>query len=330
MLKPNKFEYVSETLYFMLKFATAALLFEFILDIIYGFHFVAVFELIVAVICYYMYSNFDKLIKNNTISMLAFISSNLLFIIILYSLFHQNISVTVFFWIPVIPICAYTLNGLRVGSILTTIYVPCCILMLFLSKKISFEILDVQYIANFLLSVLSVWVFTHNYEKTNETVQKNWRNLASLDTLTELKNRRIFHEICQVNQNRKLSLILVDLDWFKKINDTYGHTVGDIVLKEIASILQKFESNNVHAFRLGGEEFALLLINHNNVESVAKDVLKAIQSKSILHDNQSICITASLGVSTIKKCAKNIDELMTGADNNLYVAKNNGRNQIVM
>jgi diguanylate cyclase (GGDEF)-like protein len=164
--------------------------------------------------------------------------------------------------------------------------------------------------------------------------------LAITDGLTELANRRHFDEVLQNELNRQarlhhpLSLIMLDVDFFKRFNDNYGHVIGDNCLKKIAQTLK----NSLHrttdfVARYGGEEFVCILPNIGQADAVmiAERIRTNIENLNIPHQCSSAAnyVTASLGVFTVPAlCRISPCELISQADAQLYRAKENGRNQI--
>ena len=125
----------------------------------------------------------------------------------------------------------------------------------------------------------------------------------------------------QIELNQKISFILLDIDNFKKINDSLGHLVGDEVLKNIAEIIQKNLNEDAKAIRMGGDEFLVILQNSNEeVYQIAKQ---------IKNDAKKIDISMSVGIVN-KKDNELIDELYERADETLYMAKNNGKDKIII
>ena len=159
--------------------------------------------------------------------------------------------------------------------------------------------------------------------------------LARTDALTGLSNRRNFFEtahdiFAQAKQdNIPITVVMVDIDYFKIINDTYGHSAGDVVIKNIASILKK-DSQVTNVARLGGEEFALLLPKIELPEALVKvNCLRTrVADTQFLHDGQEISVTASFGLSLYRDAEVNLEELIHRADQALYTAKREGRNRI--
>jgi diguanylate cyclase (GGDEF)-like protein len=164
--------------------------------------------------------------------------------------------------------------------------------------------------------------------------------LASLDGLTGLANRRRFDEYLATEWQRclrgnfPLSLILIDVDFFKAYNDTYGHILGDECLKKIACILQNASQRATDlAARYGGEEFVIVLPHTPQPGAVelARSIQKAVAAQKIPHHKSlvSVHITLSLGIASIQPGAgSQLPQFVEGADQALYQAKIAGRNRI--
>lgn len=161
--------------------------------------------------------------------------------------------------------------------------------------------------------------------------------LATTDGLTELYNHRYFQEQMIMNienckrYERKFSLILIDIDFFKKFNDNYGHQSGDQVLRQVAAILKKNVRNTDIVCRYGGEEMSIILTSTANPEAIitAQKICDAVSSTPFkLIGNVEKNVTISLGVSTFPDNGSSPSELIEYADKCLYKAKENGRNQV--
>ncbi len=158
---------------------------------------------------------------------------------------------------------------------------------------------------------------------------------ASIDFLTKLANRASFDRALSDmvrdfrERNYPFSLLMIDIDDFKKVNDTYGHQAGDKVLKEIArEIRSTLRARDVVA-RYGGEEFAVLLpgTTFGQAIRIAERLRKNIEKMSVIHNDEAIPVTVSIGVATARK---GIDEtsIVEIADKALYLAKRSGKNQV--
>jgi len=160
---------------------------------------------------------------------------------------------------------------------------------------------------------------------------------ATTDALTKVPNRRFFLDRARAEWsaakrvNRFLHAILLDVDFFKKVNDTWGHPAGDFVLKEVASVLGKVRREEDQLARWGGEEFIFLVTGIEPAQALAftERARKAIEMHRIVWNDQHIPVTISLGLASVTgKDGESLDNLIAQADKNLYQAKRNGRNCI--
>ncbi len=165
-------------------------------------------------------------------------------------------------------------------------------------------------------------------EKFNEQKRE-----ADHDALTGLLNRRSFdRDITQLHESQvPYSLVICDIDDFKKINDTYGHLVGDKVLKEVGEILTNYVRNNTRSYRYGGEEFVVLLPNadENAAKVVGERLREVIENRTIQINSARINFTASFG-GTKRKEGDDIASVIGRADKALYEAKKSGKNRVVI
>lgn len=167
----------------------------------------------------------------------------------------------------------------------------------------------------------------------------SFKQQAITDGLTELYNRRFFNEEIEREIARsyrhflRMSLILLDVDFFKKYNDTNGHQAGDLVLKKVAAVLRNETRVCDMECRYGGEEFALILPETNKAQAlmIAEKLRRQIEETVFPHQDKqpSGNLTASLGVSTFPDDAVNSKDLIDAADAGLYKAKEKGRNCVV-
>lgn len=177
--------------------------------------------------------------------------------------------------------------------------------------------------------------------RTNITDKKYIEELSITDELTKLYNRRYFNTKIEEEINRAkrgneyLCLMILDIDYFKQYNDTYGHQKGDFVLKEVANVLKnKTNRASDFAFRIGGEEFAIITtLEKGKVLEFAKAIKNDIFNLKIEHSASMVSefVTSSIGISCrLAKDIKNSDQIYKEADDSLYEAKNLGRNSIFM
>ena len=166
-----------------------------------------------------------------------------------------------------------------------------------------------------------------------EEQKEQIKDMANKDFLTNLYNRRYVYEISGLlyenakRENLKLAVIMIDIDHFKKINDTYGHKAGDFILISIAEIFRNNIRKSDTASRIGGEEFCLLLNVKKTTEAytIMEKIRKTVETNSFIFENKTIPVTISSGITT--ELENSFDDMIKRADMMLYKAKENGRNQ---
>lgn len=184
----------------------------------------------------------------------------------------------------------------------------------------------------FLILVLLVDVFIL-YRESNHKYVHSYQN-SIRDPLTRLYNRSFFYDtlnqqLAKVNAQHPLSVLISDLDHFKRINDSYGHVAGDKVIQFAASVLESHSRVDDAAARIGGEEFALLLVNtgEKEAQAIAERIRLAVSAgESHLPERMTI----SMGVYTTYDNSVTAEACVQRADEAMYEAKNNGRNQVIV
>lgn len=163
-------------------------------------------------------------------------------------------------------------------------------------------------------------------------------HLSQTDFLTQLNNHGHWLNRCQQEYKRHertkepISLIMLDIDHFKKVNDTYGHPFGDKVIKEVADCIRDNMRETDIAGRYGGEEFTLLLINTEleSAKQVAERIRNSIENVVLHFQGEEVKITSSFGVSEITENIKSHKDWIKTADLGLYLAKDTGRNKVAV
>jgi diguanylate cyclase (GGDEF)-like protein len=172
-----------------------------------------------------------------------------------------------------------------------------------------------------------------------ESSQERLKLLASIDSLTNLYNRRYFSQISEhildlaKREREEVSLIMIDIDNFKSINDTYGHQIGDEVIIALSKRLMESQRKSDVVCRYGGEEFVVLLPNTNidGAKVVAEKIREEIENITVAIGEEScLHFTVSLGVSMVKmKEEHNLEAVLKRADDAMYEAKKSGKNRVV-
>ncbi|MBW2097526.1 MAG: diguanylate cyclase [Deltaproteobacteria bacterium] len=174
------------------------------------------------------------------------------------------------------------------------------------------------------------------YEALQEK-NRQLRELANRDGLTGLYNHRYFHEqlskdfLRAKRYHESLSCILLDIDYFKKFNDTYGHQTGDIVLSTLGQVIRDSIRDSDFAARYGGEEFALVLYHADRptAVNVAERLRQMVEHCEVRDKDHVLHVTISLGVATFPhEQISNPKQIVECADKALYKAKENGRNRV--
>ena len=215
-----------------------------------------------------------------------------------------------------------------------------------------FNVIEFQEYMLHLLMMITAWMIglcagyiielfsRKNYEKKVEILQikDKLKEQANRDYLTNLYNRRYFSEIAEniiktvKREKKELSVIMLDIDKFKDINDTYGHATGDIVIKSLANLLKENTRESDVVSRFGGEEFAILLpfTNKDGAFKIAEELRSIVEDQNIqISSDKHIKYTVSIGVDCLNcKIDSTISESLGRADKALYKAKNEGRNQV--
>jgi diguanylate cyclase (GGDEF)-like protein len=161
------------------------------------------------------------------------------------------------------------------------------------------------------------------------------RQLAETDFMTGLMNRRSFLTVaddavafCR-RYKRQMATLMIDIDHFKKINDTHGHAAGDDAIKSIADIINQSIRTTDKAARFGGEEFVVLLreIDQETAVLLADRIRTSIESATVRHGDVVIPITVSVGLAMFDESDRDVQDVIERADQGLYVAKKTGRNR---
>lgn len=246
-------------------------------------------------------------------------------IIISMTLITQKLGVIGAYWSIPAALSLYFLLSERIAWIANTIFIVIII-------PVAWNVLDHALAYRFIAVLLGTSLFAAIAIREITRQQNILKQQAVMDTLTGLFNRALLqHSLVQAIEinNRTgepMSLIMLDIDHFKKINDDLGHDVGDIVLKGIGRILKSLFRSSDMAFRIGGEEFLVLVYNANVQTAIemAEKLRSEIEHHSLIADRT---VTASIGVAGYQK-GNNWEEWLKQSDENLYLAKSGGRNQV--
>ena len=169
-----------------------------------------------------------------------------------------------------------------------------------------------------------------------EQSRRYLKEQADTDPLTKLANRRSFFASASTSlaqmqrQKEHFSILILDIDHFKRINDTYGHQAGDYVLQQLADVLSAAIREGDSLARIGGEEFVVASPYTNRLAAIvlSERLRKAVEDAKFVFEGNQIPVTISLGVASMNKADDDVDKLLAVADSRLYLAKQKGRNRI--
>jgi len=185
-------------------------------------------------------------------------------------------------------------------------------------------------------SIYKNYLATINSHDILESHVNELRELSITDSLTKVYNRRHFFEAAQTlvsiakRENNEVSFLMIDIDYFKKVNDTYGHQVGDYVLIQLSQEIKNMLRESDIFGRIGGEEFAVLLHNTSmaGAKVIAEKIRGAVEEIEFEDNYISMDITVSIGCSTLSGKLSALEDLYQESDKKLYIAKELGRNRV--
>ena len=199
-------------------------------------------------------------------------------------------------------------------------------------------IANIMYYCNAVLAFGSISLYTGVYNMRMAAKSRELRMAAEHDYLTGIYNRQRMHKILdaeilreqELNENR-LSIAIVDIDFFKRINDTFGHDIGDEALKTLADIFFENMDKGLLYARWGGEEFMLVApenLSYKEFAALLENLRKRVEENELIIGDKKIKFTISIGAAAFEK-GMTFEALVNTADDRLYEAKNSGRNKVV-
>ena len=236
---------------------------------------------------------------------------------------------------------SYKKSFVFVGALAFT-YFLFSVLIYVIPFKIAIELppitLRFLFTFNNLVAFFTIIMFAITYTNRRDRKELELTRKADFDELTCIYNRHALDELgsSMLNKckelNKPFNVSIIDIDFFKKVNDTYGHNSGDLVLKKIADILRSYASNSIIVGRWGGEEFVIIgshEVKYNEFLKLLRNLKsKVSKTKFKTEDNKHINLTISAGCASIYDY-KTLEEAVSIADNNLYKAKHSGRNKVI-
>ena len=262
-----------------------------------------------------------------------------LYALMLYLVYSGGVNGTGHVWIYCIPPVSLFLHGLRRGLIEVGLFLIALITILFFLNTPFDQFgyhpdLKSRIVYSFILVGFLSTIYEYISSRFNQSLQELSHQLevaATTDPLTQLLNRRGLEQQLEETGWMSPSLLLLDIDFFKAINDRYGHDYGDAYLVKISQALKmKLVNEPCILSRWGGEEFLIVVKNQASVAALSERLREELANVILPAPNgEPICATTSIGVSYMR-AGEAISKSLSRADKALYEAKNNGRNQVVI
>ncbi|NLQ18737.1 GGDEF domain-containing protein [Marinomonas sp. M1K-6] len=233
------------------------------------------------------------------------------------------------FWSLALPIWYYSLFGLKKGICFSAVVMVSTATILFLRTDTSL-FMPYRTVFNFTLAYLSIWLVCHLYEVQRQKTSAFLHSLALEDALTGIHNRHALKTDFSAIRKKftRIHMLIIDIDHFKRINDTFGHDIGDAVLINLANVLKQ-SLNTSDIYRLGGEEFVVLFKEMEDIQAKewAEKIRQAIEQEIFHSHKEEIKLTVSIGISALQP-QQEFTDFLRAADEKLYQAKHEGRNKV--
>lgn len=259
------------------------------------------------------------------------------FVVMMYGLAATKNDMSVFVWVLLVPMLSHLLLGRWQGMLTAMVFMSCAGVIFAYKYEQGLGLPGLMAGVNIVLCAVAIFGFSHVYEASREHTETVLRRMALIDGLTGLANRSHFRDVFSqereryLRQKTPLSLLVVDIDHFKRVNDRFGHDAGDMALCFIADILRLRIRQTDIAGRLGGEEFGVLL-SGADIEyalRVAEMLRERVAQRAFRYHGQSIPLSVSIGIAELGRDGMEFRTLFAKADERLYQAKAKGRNRVV-
>ncbi len=246
-------------------------------------------------------------------------------------------SATAYVWILMIPVLSYLLLGKRSGFRLSAPFLVAGCLVYALTVESFTGVIAFINLLNLSLCAALMLAFVHIYETRREEAEMKLFMMAQTDALTGLANRASFHSTLSrtiaecVRSGSEFALVIMDVDHFKRINDTMGHDAGDRALSHVGKLLRERLRITDAVGRLGGEEFGLILrdVKPDDSHELMEELRERIAASEVRYGEAAIHLTASFGIAHFPEHGRSAETLYRVADRCLYSGKQAGRNTVV-
>ncbi len=248
-------------------------------------------------------------------------------------------------WLLLLPTVGLFFFGFGKGTLMSAVMLLVMLAFFYLPgpfmREHALEIYSLTFVTRFPVLFLFSYVVSLLLEAVRFSTarqmleaRRKYQHLYNHDALTGAFNRHAINELQDQilkEEQHALGALILDIDLFKDVNDTYGHLDGDLVLKQLVETVNELTPEDTVVYRWGGEEFAVIFRNVAEAPSIAERILQGVRKRDFVLNHDTIHITVSIGLAISEKLntAEDFDRLMLGADECLYQAKHQGRNKLV-
>ncbi len=247
---------------------------------------------------------------------------------------YSAITPSIFIFIFLIPVLSYFILGRLWGAIFS--FASIIFTFFHLDKYLVLLNTDNSLYWDVLILYGGIWIIMGQYESIVHKKMVELKEESEIDSLTGINNRKSLQKNYDelILSKGNMTLFLLDIDFFKQVNDTYGHQAGDITLQILVKTIQDTfkDKDDVRIFRFGGEEFCILSVNEDfdYLLNLAEELRQNVQNTIIAFEKNIFKITCSIGLShTSNQIENGLEKLIRQADLHLYYAKENGRNKVI-
>ncbi|WP_417348664.1 diguanylate cyclase [Ferrimonas sp.] len=251
------------------------------------------------------------------------------------AVFAKPVSEAIFAWFLFFPLVHYVILGRRQGVLATGLTLSAAVITLMVhpGNTLPLSLL----LINLVLAYLCIWALAHVYEANREKSAQLLCDMAMRDALTGCYNRHALSQSYREYRQRlecsgiPFALLVADLDYFKRINDRFGHDTGDEMLRQSGALMRQVYAEGGEVFRIGGEEFCILLSSDAEEQALAQAerLRQGFDHHAFIYQGRVINLSVSIGVVLVTQ-ADDLQQLLNRADKHLYQAKNLGRNRVML
>ncbi len=255
-----------------------------------------------------------------------------IFSFIIFIISQPNTTVSMNVWILIIPPLSYGFLGKKAGFYTSLVFVSLALGVYEHAVTTYNKVTGLEYY-HIIICLYTYWLLVHLYESKHQKAQDLLAVSSMIDSLTDLYNRRAFSKIAELyDPDNTMTGVVLDIDFFKKVNDQYGHEAGDVALIFFAKNLRRHYKDYGYVIRMGGEEFCVLMpqIEAQKAKQITEEFLAQLSKKVVSYKKHNFRLSFSAGICQYPQECDNYSDLLKISDDRLYKAKELGRCCVVV